>query len=546
MSDLLSTGISALLSYRKALDTTGHNIANVNTPGYTRQRVDLVSRLGGPTGDGYVGSGVEAATVRRIADAFVGARAVSDTSAYRRAEQFEAVAAQLDSWMSDAATGPGQPLNQFFDSLNALAADPTSAAARQTVLSDARGLTSRFRSLQGQLDSVQVELNSRLRQSVQDINAAAQSIATLNQRIAQAAAAAGGQPPNDLLDQRDALLQDLAGQIGVNTTTADDGSINVFTGSGQALVLGAQSQALGVADDAYGSGRLEVTSSGGVVTGQLGGGALGGLLDAQREVLDPALAQLGRLAVGLTQAFNAQHQQGVDALGQDGGLFFNSITGRALAADGNSGNAQIGVGFSDVGALTGGDYLLRFDGANWQLSDATTGASISMSGSGAPGDPLVAQGLSLTVNGVPAGQDRYLIRPTALAAGQMQMAISDPANLAAAAAGSGADSSDNGNARALLGLESQGLLDSGRNSLQAAQEKLVAGIGNQARQAGIARGAQQSLLAQSVASRDAASGVNLDEEASDLVRFQQAYQAAAQVIAVADTVFQSLLAAVRR
>lgn len=546
MSDLLSTGISALLSYRKALDTTGHNIANVNTPGYTRQRVELVSRLGGPAGDGYVGSGVQASSVRRIADAFADARVVSDTSSYARTEQFEAVASQLDTWLSDAATGLGKPLNQFFDSLNDLAADPTNEAARQSVLSDARGLASRFRSLQNQMDGLQGELNARLRQSVQDINIAAQSIASLNQRITQASAAAGGQPPNDLLDQRDALLQKLATQIGVTTTVADDGSLNVFTGSGQALVLGPQAQALGVTDDAFGSGRLDITFGGAVVTPQLGGGAIGGLLDAQREVLDPARSQLGRVAVGLVESFNAQHAQGVDALGQPGGDFFNPISGEALAARTNGGDAQVTVGFGDVGALGDSAYELRYDGASWQLRSAATGAVVPMSGSGAAGDPFVAAGMRITITDTPAAQDRFLIQPTAQAAGQVQLAISDPASVAAAGAGSGANSSDNTNARALQSLETRGLLDGGRNSLQAAQEKLVAGVGNQAQQAGAARTAQQTLLAQSVAARDATSGVNLDEEASDLVRFQQAYQAAAQVIAVADTVFQSLLAAVRR
>lgn len=546
MSDLLSTGVSALLAYRRALDTAGHNIANVNTPGYTRQRVELSARLGGPSGDGYIGSGVDSSTTRRITDSFIGQRIVTDTSAYARSETLEGIANTLDTWLSDSTTGLSQPLNGFFENLNTLAANPASSAARQSALAGADALATRLRSLQGSLDGLQTELNGRVRQDVGDINQAAQAIADLNQRIAQARGAAGGQPPNDLLDQRDQLIQELAGKIGISTVEADDGAINVFAGSGQALVLGQQANVLGVADDAYGSGGVQITFNGANVTSQIGGGSLGGLLDARREVLDPAQARLGRLAVGLVESFNTQNALGVDATGQAGGNFFSPVSGSALPARTNAGNAQIDVGFGDVSQLSGEDYELSFDGANWTLRNASSGAGVALSGSGTAADPFTAEGLSLTVSGTASAGDRFLIRPTADAAGQVRVAITDPARIATAAAGSAANSSDNTNVRALAGLSTQGLFDGGRNTLGTASSELVSRVGNQAQQAGVARAAQENLLAQSQASRDSVSGVSLDEEASDLVRFQQAYQAAAQVIAVADTVFQSLLEAARR
>ena len=546
MSDLLNTGISALMGYRKALDTAGHNIANVGTDGYSRQRVEFVSRLGGPVGDGYIGSGVSTSTVKRITDAFVGARIVADTSAYRRAEAFEAVVGQLDTWLSSAETGLSSPLSGFFDSLNDLSADPASTANRQSVISDAQSLTTRFHSLSAQIDGLQSELNARVRQDVEDINAAARDIAALNERITLATGAAGGQPPNDLLDQRDQLIQQLAGKIGITTTEGDDGSISVFAGNGQGLVIGTRSQSLGVADDVYGSGKLDITFNGVAVTSQIGSGSLGGLLDAQREVIDPARAKLGRLAIGLTETFNAQHRLGVDATGQAGGDFFVPLTAAGLGARTNTGSADIEIGFGDVSQIGDTEYELSFDGAAWSLRDAATGASVAMTGDGSPGDPFVVGGLTFTVSGAAAAGDRWSLQPTARAAADIAVALTDPARLAAAAAGSAANSSDNTNARALLGLGTTRVLDGGRNTFASANTALVSGVGNQAQQAGVARGAQESLLAQSLAARDANSGVSLDEEAADLVRFQQAYQAAAQVIAVADTVFQTLLAATQR
>lgn len=546
MADLLNTGVSALLGYRKALDTAGHNIANVNTDGYTRQRVEFVSRLGGPQGDGYIGSGVSTSTVKRITDAFVGARIVADTSAYERAASFEGVVGQLDTWLSDRATGLGAPLSAFFDSLNDLSADPASTANRQSVISDAQSLATRFHSISSQIDGLQSELNARVRQDVEEINAAARDIAALNDRIRLATGAAGGQPPNDLLDQRDELIQKLAGKIGITTTEGDDGSISVFAGNGQGLVIGSRAAALGVADDTYGSGRLDITFNGIAVTSQIGSGSLGGLLDAQREVIDPARAKLGRLAVGLTEAFNAQHRLGVDATGAAGGDFFVPLGATGLGASTNTGSAGVSIGYADVSQMGDAEYEMSFDGASWSLRNAATGASVAMTGTGTVADPFLADGLRITVSGAAAAGDRFSLQPTARAAADIAVAVSDPARLAAAAGGSGANSSDNTNARALLGLGTQNLLDGGRNTFSSAHTALVSGVGNQAQQAGVARGAQESLLAQSVAARDATSGVNLDEEAADLVRFQQAYQAAAQVIAVADTVFQTLLDATRR
>lgn len=626
MADLLNTGVSALLAYRAALDTAGHNIANANTPGFSRQRVELVSRLGQGSGDGYIGSGVNAATVRRLTDNFVGQRLIADHAAHARAGSVSDITTRLDALLSDPATGVAQPLNALFEGINAVAANPASVASRQSLIASGQNLATRLQALNGEIESLQAEISGRVRQEVDQINGLAGGIAALNERIALARGAAGGQPPNDLLDQRDQLVQQLAGKVGISTVQADDGSLNVFTGSGQALVLGKQSNALSVADDAFGSGRVELRFNGADITGQIGGGSLGGLLDARSEVLDPAQAGLGRIAVAVASSVNQQHARGLDADGQLGGDFFAPAAGSTLASRNNTGSAAVAVGFTNLALLGSEEYELRFDGASFALSSAASGAGVALSGSGTVADPFLAAGLSFTVSGTAAAGDRFLLRPTAAAAGAIRVSISDPARIAAASplrtaanvanAGSGqisaatvtdianpallddveirftapgsysingsgsfaysdgqsivvngftvalngvpavgdrfsvsanaANSSDNGNARALAAVGRLGVLDGGRNTLVTAQAALVAGVGNQARQADVAVQTQAALLSQAQAQRDAVSGVSLDEEASDLVRFQQAYQAAAQVIAVADAVFQSLLDAARR
>lgn len=627
MSDLLSIGVSGLLAYRKALDTAGHNIANVNTTGYSRQRVELASRLGGPQGDGYVGAGVTSSTVKRLADALITTRLQGDSSAYSRAETFAGLASRVDGWLSNSDAGLTRPLQGFYDALGGLSANPTSNAARQSLLAGGAALADRFNTLQGQLDGLDQEINQRLAQTADEVTRYAQAVADINERIVLAKGQSGGQPPNDLLDQRDALIKEIATRIGITTTEQDDGGINVFTGSGQALVLGRQANALTVGDDPYGSGRKELFFSGGQnITAQTSGGVIGGLLDFRRELLDPTKSDLGLMATGLAEAMNAQHAQGMDARGQLGGDFFAPIAGSVYAARANTGSASVSAALDDSGALTGDNYTLAFNGSSWQLTRASDGSSVALTGSGSTADPLRAEGLSLTIAGTPAAGDRYLLRPTAQAGSQLRVAITDPARIAAASpvrasaglsntgtatvgglavsdpsnpallggvtiqftgansysvngagsfayaagtpievngwslslsgapavgdtfqvSGNTANSSDNANARALARLSSLGILDGGRSTLTAAQSSLVGRAGAQTQQAGLQLDAQAAVRAQTEAEQSSMSGVNLDEEAADLVRFQQAYQAAARVIAVANEVFQSLLDAARR
>lgn len=628
MSDLLGIGSSALLAYRSALNVVGQNVANANTAGYSRQRVDLQARsLSGGSGAG--GNGVEVRSVQRLSDQFLFDRLVGQDSSLARISTLSAQAAQLDTWLSGSDTGLSQPLQNFFDAVNGLSAGASSSAARQVVLSSASALSSRLAELQNNFNLADRDVDARLADAGSQINALASQVATLNERIAQATSANAGQLPNDLIDQRELALRSLADQVGIETSTTDDGSVNVTLGSGQALVLGSRAATLSVAPDAYGRPRELVLNSGGVpvtVTRQLSGGALGGLLDFRREVLEPAVNQLGAMAAALASAVNAQHAEGMDQYGQMGGNLFTMPAGTVTPARSNSGSASVGATIAEVSGLGAQDYTLSYNGSGWQISDAATGTAIGLSGSGTADDPLRANGISLVVSGSAQPGDRFLVQPTRNAAGQVKLAISDPARIAAAsplrtsaAAGNSSLSSigapavldagnprllqtatirftsathysidgagdytladdgriaingwsvklsgvaasgdsftlsrndgtsgDNANALALAGIADRGLLSGGRNTLAAANSALVSKVGSQAAQASSQLGAQTALSTQTQAERDSVSGVNLDEEAADLIRFQQAYQAAAQIVSTANTLFDSLLSAIRR
>jgi flagellar hook-associated protein 1 FlgK len=625
MSDMLSIGSSALLAYRTALDVVSQNIANANTPGYSRQRVDLASVPGVTLPSGTVGNGVQVQTVQRLDSGFLQQQLVSDDSGYSRISSYQGIAAQADSLLSGSSGGLAQPLQSFFSALNSLGSGASSSATRQALLGSAQTLSATFNSLQQQLGSLDGQIGSGISSTVTQINGYAAQLAKLNVGIAQATAQGNGQPPNDLLDQRDQLLRNLGSAVGISTTTGADGTVNVFLANGQALVLGGSANSLAVQADAYGQNQDVMLLSGSnrnIITGQLSGGSLGGLLDARREVVDPAMNQLGQLAVSLASAVNAQHAKGMDQYGQLGGAFFTPPTVAVSANAGNGGSASIAASISDASQISSSDYIARYDGSSWSLVDRSSGASVALSGSGTAADPLKGAGLSLVISGTPAAGDQFLVQPTHFAAANLQVAITDPARIAAAApvqvsaaagntgsasvgsvtvsdpgnaqllststivftsattytvnggapatyvSGGGisvngvqlqlsgtpaagdsftlsanqGSSSDGSNAMALAGISSQTLLG-GTDTLSSANAALVSRVGTQAQQAQSQLGAETALRNQDQGQRDSISGVNLDEEASSLMQFQQAYQAAAQVISTSNTLFQSLLSA---
>jgi len=629
MSDILATGTSALLAFQRALATIGNNVANVNTPGYSRQRVNLATNAGQFYGFGFVGSGVHVGSVQRIVDGILAGRALQSGGELGRLTQLSSLASGVDQLVSNSATGIAQPMSNFFDATQAVASDPTSAAARQSLLGNAQNLVNRFHSMQSQLAQMDGEADQRLGAGVIDVNKLTQNIAALNQQIVAQTGAAGGAQPNDLLDQRDQLIQQLSAKIGVTTVAQDDGALNVFTTGGQTLILGNHAQALTTVADPYQATRHSLalaSAAGPIALSDSGvGGELGGVLQFRHDVLDPTTSQLGRTAAGLVATFNTQHRAGMDLYGNLGGNFFSVPTPVVSPRVTNSGSASLSASVSDPAALGSGNVVLSYDGSNWAASDAASGAALSMSGAGTAVSPFVVAGVSIVTSGSAASGDSFLVRPTADAAGQIKVAITDPSRIAAASplrgsatisntgnaslgavqvldstnsnllnpttiqftsantysingAGSfsyvsgtpismngwqvtlsgtpnsgdqfaiGANapgSSDNGNANALAGLDGSGLFNGGSVSLTQSVSQLTSTVGSSASQAEYGRSAQDAINTQLSGQRDSVSGVNLDEEAADMVRYQQSYQAASQIINVANTLFQSLLSAVR-
>ena len=626
MSNLLATGSSALIAFQRALSTVGHNVANINTPGYSRQRVEFEARDATYFGYGYQGNGVQIVDVRRMADSLATSRLLDSGGELARLQQLSTLSSRLDQLFSEKATGISAPWSSFFDSVNALSSNAAGSADRESVLAQANALVTRFRQIDQHLDGLDTEVNAGLTAATGEVNRLAKEIAQLNGQIGGSSS-----PSGDLLDRRDQLISELVAFTGGNAATQDGGLVNVFSAGGQPLVVGATASTLVTVPDPYRPERLQVAleTNGQRVTldKRALGGQIGGLVEFRTTVLDPAMAELGRIATSLAQTFNEGHRAGMDQYGQMGADFFTLPAPRLSSNANNTGNASLTTSVGSVGGLNAQNVLLRFDGAAWVATHPDTGASIPMTGTGTAADPLVVNGIEVVLaSGTPAANDRFLLQPTAGAAGNLSVAITDPGRIAAAtpvkattdlantgsgklsglkvtdaanaallapadiefidatqytingtgpfaytpgqtiayngwsvvldgapAAGdtfsvgpTGANSSDNGNAKLLSNLDDARVLNGGTLTLNGAIGGLTTQVGSAARQADYSAQAQQVIHDQAQAARDAVSGVNLDEEAADLMRLQQAYQAASQIIATADTLFQSLLAATRR
>ncbi len=645
-SGIFGTGISGLQAAQRALNVASHNISNVNTEGYSRQRVSLDTREPQFLGGQYIGTGVTVSNIQRIYDEFNTLQLRTSTSGFSHAQQFHALSMQMNNLLANADVGVMPALQNFFDAVQGVANDPSSQVTRQVMLSEANNLAGQIRHFDQQLDAFDRSTGNALAAAVGEVNGLSSAIAGLNKRILDIGGSNG--IPNDLLDKRDQLIRQMSELVSVTTVAQDDGTVNVFIGNGQAVVAGVDSRPIALVPNAYDPDRFEiaynVSPSPIVITGQLSGGKIGGIVEFRNHLLEPARNALGQLAVGITATFNEQHAMGMDLSGQLGGNFFTPIdastappTAKIMAGAKNSGlsTAAIEVVISDAAALTASDYRLERNGSVHTLTRLSDNRAFVLNGF--PGSGQTVDGLTLTLaSGMIADGDSFIIRPTYNAAKNFGVAISDSSKIAAAgplrssaslgnigtgglngmalfdrdaytgigytvttSSGGGngpADSytianannvvvaagtlvpgeeiefdgirfsfsgvphhgdsfaiapningvSDNRNALALGGLQTARIMNNGAASYESLYSQIVADIGNKTHQAGLNRDVQNGMLNRAIENREAISGVNLDEEAAMIMRHQQAYQAAAQLISTANSMFETLITMVRR
>lgn len=434
-SNIYSASLSGMNAAQYGLSSTQHNIANANTPGYTKQSIMVTSRTAQATGAGFVGQGVDVTGVVRSYDQFLTGQVRQVQSQASYLTSYLSSMTQVDNLLSNSTSGVSAAVQGFYDAMNGLANNPESIPARQTVLSSAQAAVNNFQAVDQNLTDIANSLTGQISGSVQTVNTYATQIANLNTSIKSAIATGQGQQPNDLLDQRDQLVNLLNKEVKVSVQQQSDGSMSVFVGSGQALVVGDQAMALQVVQNPNDQGKVDVAyfNNGKTVTLQqssLQGGNLGAYLTFRDQNLEPARNALGRVALSLAASINRQNQLGQDLNGVAGAALISDVVPRVNKGANNTGNATIAGTISNVTALTTSDYQVKFDGANYTMTRMSDNVVTNL---GANISSTSVDGFSLTlVSGAMNAGDSFLIRPTANAARDIALMTSDPAKIATA------------------------------------------------------------------------------------------------------------------
>lgn len=442
MASLINIGMSGLGAAQSGMYTLGNNIANADVESYSRQQNVQKTKGGQQVGQVFIGTGTTLADVRRVYNAFLENQLRSTTSLSSDAASYLNQITPLDTALSSSDTGITAALQSFFSTLQDAAAKPTEDASRQLLLTSAQSLSKRFNTLSAQLNQQNSNINSNMAAIADQVNNLTKTIADLNDQISRVTSISG--QPNDLLDQRDGAVRELNKLVGTDVVERD-GNYDVYLKNGQALVLGKTTQTLGVEPSATDPTRMSLILNRGStkmdITSTTSGGELGGLIRYRKETLDPALNELGRVALVVADAINSQLAQGIDKNGNFGATLFGDINSaaavsqRSIAKSGNSaGSGNLDVTIKDTGKLTTSDYQVTFTSATGysvrKLPEGTDMGSFDL------GDtpPPVIDGFTLSLNGggLSAG-DSFKITPTRNAAAGIETVLTDPKRLALAA-----------------------------------------------------------------------------------------------------------------
>ena len=543
MGDILRIGVTGLQAAQRALSTTGNNITNVNTPGYSRQRVDFSPEQDQNIGGLAIGKGVNIERVSRVVNEFLNTNVQTSATNVGGMASYNTYSSQVDKLLADNVIGLSPSMQDFFDSVNGLADDPSSVPTRQTMLGSAESLTAKFHTLNRQLDQLDNGVNQELRANVSQINSLTAQIADINGKLTQVNGNDAGS--NSLNDQLGQAVNELSRLVGVTTNKQAGGGLNIMTSGGQVLVSGSNNYELGTQLNPQKPSQLEVTyqvgSNNVAIASSTLTGEIGGLLKVREEVLDKARNSLGRLAAGLALEFNNLQAGGRDLNGVLGGDLFSLPTPLSASGEGAvTGAMNFSFNPAQVDQLTTSDYRISFDGAVYTATRLSDNTQTNLGA----GPALSVDGLNITVTTGAAANDSFIIQPMKDIAREIKVAISDPKEIAAAAdpfTGVG----DNSNALNMADLQLNNILEGGNASFNDAYSQLIGDVGTKSRQAKTGLEAMEAVEQSAIEARESVSGVNLDEEAADMLKFQQAYQAAAKVIAVGNELFGTLLQAVR-
>ena len=608
LSAIFNTGKSALFANQRALTVISQNIANINTPGYSRQEAVFESTL--PLNDtpGQIGTGVQIREVRRVVNRFIESQVTLGKSNLGRLEHEQLTMGRVEASFNDAeGTGVNKTFNDFFAALHDLSNLPQGRAERVLVMERAKVLTQKFVNIDASLKEVRRSLDDELVSAVQDVNLMASQIADLNVQISMAKAS--GQQANDLEDQRGLLINNIAELVDLNVFEDSSGQMTVLVAGGRPLIEGNKAAKLQTALNPDNAGFKKVMYDPGTgstfdITALISNGRMKALINNRDNALPGFIDKLDRMAASVVNEVNRQHKLGFGLDGSTGTDFFSPLSPTAVKAAANAGSATASVIVSDPTALTFNPYELKFSGGAYTLKNLTSGTSTSGAG------PLILEGLTVTPTGAPAEGDSFKVSAHQGVAAAISVAVTDPNKLAAAGPLTGTVTTTTGslsvtgvgskfltelkvgntmtvgantytvaaiadnlnltltatavatvttgeatsiqqlpggntNAIKLARIQDKVLVSLDQGSLQGFYAGFTGEVGSSSQSVQRRFAAEEVIQRQLTNLREGTSGVSIDEEMANLIKFQRAFEASSRVIRMTDDLFQTILSMAR-
>ena len=543
--NLMYLAQGGLSSAQSALNVVGNNINNALTLGYSRQSIILGEAGGKTTNYGFFGYGVQVNGVQRAYDGFINNQVRGAAAEFQAISSRFQQASQIDDMYGDSTNNISVAFGNIFESMQKMSSDPVNLASRQETYSQFNTISYKFQSDSKTLDGLEKSTNTQIKQSVDDINDCANQIANLNSQIEKIYWQTGNVPA-DLLDQRDLLLDKLSGQVGIrvneNPTT---GRVDVTLTNGLTLVNGDKAYALEAKPSPANPNRLEVAyidASGNAMLldeNKFTEGNLGGLFKFRNEDLVSARNDLNQLALQMANEFNTVNAQGYDLYGNPGGNIFNIADPVALANRNNSSDVALGVSYTNISEVNATDYTLVFKGpdeSDWQIT-TSDGRTITTE-IGDDGE-LIFEGISVMPSGVPEPGDSFLLNPLSGAAAGISVALTDGSQIAASSSSDVEDESNNENLQALLAVKDKQMI--GKATFSEAYANMVSSVGSTVSGLKAEGTTSGKVYEQWAYQKQAVSGVDINEEYINMTMFSQYYQANAQVLQAAITIFDTIL-----
>ena len=553
---VLNTAKLGLLSQQLAIEVTGQNIANVQTEGYSRQQVNFEATTPRSFSLGQLGTGVRVAGIERSHDEFLFSQILSEGDTLGRFQVRKDVFEQLEILLSE---NNGQSLNQtlssFFAGVQDLSSNPTGLPERTSLVAEAKNLASVFNNLGESLFQIQQNLDATISVEVAKINSLTEEIAALNQSIH------ANEPTtfsaNDLRDKRDQKIKELSELIDLNFVDEQDGQISITLNDGTPLVL--QSTAFTLDTSINGNNKsfldivvLDAAGNSTNITSSITGGTLKGYLDMRDTEVEDLRDKLDRLAAGFVQEFNKIHQQGFGIDGSTGNNFFTALTTTVLTNTSNTGSATLTATIGDPSNISVDKYEITMTGSNsFSLANLTTGASAGTFTFTSGTTFNLANGFAVTISGTPATGDKFKLSVSESAARDFSVASGVLSNSNKIAAGLNS-STDGANALELVKLQSKLVFDSitldsagsGTFTFDEFYSSIVSTVGIESFSSQSTFLQQEAILLQLNIRRESISGVSIDEELINMIKFQQAYNAAARLIGVVDELLDTVISQV--